>query len=247
MANKYILSGTQLEHYEYEKIPKGKQYRSKARKNRLSEAERISFIRRSDNIKRLRKDFVRLIRANLVRAQPPALLTLTVVDSVSFETSVVWFNVFAKRLRRKFSTRELVYIAVPEWQQRGAIHYHVLIWGLPDETIKKERDTRCLQSLWLRGFVDCVATDGHPKIAAYLGKYMQKALHDKRLLGKRAYNASRNVMRPLSTRSYATVDAVMTHEGYIQDEKPLQILEMDTVWCGRIIYKRFNLRELHGS
>lgn len=124
----------------------------------------------------------------------------------------------------------------------GSNHFHVLIWGLSDEIIASERATRNLQRLWLRGFVDIVATDGHPKIATYLSKYLFKTVFDTRLGGQKAYSASRNIMRPLS----CTNDAALGRVGELFSGDAWNTIEKlsektyETQWlgtCKRTLYQ----------
>lgn len=73
----------------------------------------------------------------------------------------------------------------------------MLLFGVSHEYVKSERSTRYFASLWTHGFTDVIATDGSSKLATYLAKYMSKALADFRLIGKRGYSASHNILRPV--------------------------------------------------
>jgi len=154
--------------------------------------------KRPANARRSSVVFRRLVSANLDQSDPPLLISLTYAENIeSLDQGHRDFNTFARAVRDQFGN-DAKYIAVPEFQRRGAVHFHALFWGLPTkELASTERNTRLFQSLWGKGFVDLVATDGDHKIAGYLSKYMAKAFLDERLYGKKAYIASRNIKRPV--------------------------------------------------
>jgi len=256
---KLIQSGTLVETWEFERSPPERRVSKKPRVRRVFRTER-----RADNIVRCRDSFRRLVRANLSPVEPPALLTMTIRDVGPVADAYGQYTVFGRDLRRRFGDG-LKWVAVPEFQKRGAVHFHVLIWGLPpllpckisrkfyyDKTGKKhrkhtcppgrscERATRILGGLWPWGFLDIVETDGSPKLSTYLAKYMSKAMHDQRLLGKRAYSASRNVLRPVllnTPLSVATARGVLGLGGV--DNALSKIREYDTLFLGRCIYSSY--------
>jgi len=241
---KWVQSGTLLEEYRYEKsLPIRRKSRRTTRHHEIDGLSRNREFRpRSfQNFRRAQRSFRRIVRANLVRGTPPALLTLTLRQELCFRTSCEFFTAFIARLRRE-AGKGFRYIAVPEFQKRGAVHFHVLLWGL-NHYAEKERSTRYFARLWLRGFVDAIITDGHPKIAGYLTKYMSKAMQDVRLGGEKAYYASRNCLRPVSisadTRALFKLEVIkqeVIHSGELLNER-----EFATLWLGRCIYKRYHI------
>jgi hypothetical protein len=76
-------------------------------------------------------------------------------------------------------------VAVSEFQKRGAIHFHALVWGIPPSVVKAERHTRLVASIWGQGFTDMIETDGNSRLASYFAKYMKKAYLDPRMLKKK--------------------------------------------------------------
>jgi len=187
------------------------------------------------------------------------LLTLTMLSILSLKASRLILRRFLARVQREYG-KSVRYIAVPEWQKRGAVHFHVLLWGLPEQSacsgyVKKsrgksyfvetchpdkpcERYTRHLQHLWLRGFCDLIETDGSPKLAGYLAKYLQKGLLDKRLGCERSYSVSSNILRPLSISAPGPFERDMRIG---VDNPPVQVHEFQTQWLGRCVYQRFNV------
>ncbi len=114
--------------------------------------------------------------------------------------------------------------------------------GINPETA---RGDRLLQNLWQRGFVDCLPTDGSPRLIGYLSKYMSKAMHDERLWGRKAYSVSRNVVRPLLSKITETFDDVAL--GYLDDDEltPLQVHEFDTEWLGKGRYRLYKVKPIN--
>jgi len=225
---KLILSGEILETYEYEKDLN----RSKTKRG-VSSRHKRSHFRRKDNVARLRKLFVRLVRSNIAKQKSPILLTLTMAQVLRIDIAYECFSRFIKRMRNEYG-QEWSYIAVPEFQKRGAVHFHALVWNLPEsQNIANERYSRDILRLWSFGFCDVRATDGSPKLAGYLGKYMQKALHDERLLSQKSYVCSRNCVRPLSY----TLGTVFDYKKELFGETELiSTRKFDTQWLGSCTY-----------
>jgi len=257
---KLIQSGTLVEEWEFQREPSPDRLLKKKKPiRRLYPRER-----RPDAIIAARKRFQRLVRANLSERKPPALLTLTTRDIVGISEGYALYTRFCKDLRREYGLLTLRWVAVPEFQKRGAVHFHILMWGLPDDwpcilsknlytdkAGKKkrrhvcpkarscERRTRRLANLWGTGYADLVLTDGNARISSYLAKYMSKALHDKRLIGKRGYSASRNIVRPVSLNTPFQISIAKEDWGIGGDTPVALYREYDTVWLGRCVYKQF--------
>jgi len=208
--NKFIKSGNQLELYEYENDNFGnrttrrgvkrkptRQELANDREDVLSFSKSLEFTRRRDNAQRARNSFRRIVLSNLCTTENPLLVTLTFGENrTSLSESAKFFHIFTVRLRQIWGN-EFRYIAVPEFQKRGAVHYHALFWGVPDNTFIQERKTRFLAKLWGQGFIFLKETDGHEKLSTYLAKYMVKTIKDPRLFNSKAYFASRNIKRPI--------------------------------------------------
>jgi len=248
---KIIQSGEVTEVYEYEREP---EYHapdpSKRQKRGVRRDDRQIIARRADNIIRLQRAFTRLVRANCGSANPPALVTLTMFEVVGIDDAYPALSVFIQHLRA-VTKRDIRYIGVPEFQTRGAVHFHLLIWDLPiefydtpmggrtTEADLRESVSRRVQNLWAYGFVDCIETDGSPKLAGYLAKYMRKAMLDYRLLGKRAYSSSHNVLRPVSTAFTAEFEDVSDYYLRGVDNVPLTDRKYSTYWLGEGRYRLY--------
>lgn len=110
------------------------------------------------------------------------------------------FKCFVKRLKYWAEKKgvNLKYLAVIEFQKRGAIHYHMLC-NLP--FIKKAE----LTEIWGNGFVKINAIDKVDNLGAYITKYMTKEKADDRLKTEKGYLCSRNLKRPKVYKSWESV------------------------------------------
>jgi hypothetical protein len=133
-------------------------------------------------------------------------------------------------------------VLVPEFQKRGAVHFHALYWGLPEALFRKERETRTLSRLWGHGFVFLKETDGHEKLAFYLAKYFTKAYQDPRLRNQKSYVASRNVKRPIVQKGPFIMSMVLDEYGVT--EEPLVDRTYTTKWLGEGRYRLFQLTDV---
>lgn len=248
MYQKIIQSGLYVEVFTYEKEPAPRRLNVKkcAYKNPF---------RYHRNISRARSAFFRLVQANLGPDSRPAFVTLTMREITTIREGWRAYTRFADKWRRSTKARISI-IAVPEFQERGAVHFHLLVWGLYDAEIDTERSTRSIAKLWGHGFVDVRRSDGSPKIAAYLAKYMFKAMYDQRLAGSKSYSASRFLLRPVHLRSrtaVALVEAEINGDRIESDgtilkgvDKPLapqKHTEYPTQWLGKCDYKLYDFRD----
>ena len=180
-----LVSGKYIDLYEYERNYVKSERRERAR--RADSKIVKSRNRRQDNLLRLKRGFVRVVRPNLTGGENPFFFTFTMFEVVSVRCAYGIFTRFIQRLRGRFG-KSFYYIAVPEFQKRGAVHFHALFWGMPDEVLLSEgclgkwnkrsksrerfvewlnrkgygisqlRNERRIQHLWSYGFVDCVPT-----------------------------------------------------------------------------------------
>jgi len=112
---------------------------------------------------------------------------------------------FMKRLGNNIAKDQayVQYVAVPEFQKRGAVHYHLVIFNLP--FIK----ARTLETIWGNGFIQIKSIEEVDNIGAYMSKYMTKATDvNDRLVGQKCYFRTRNLMEPVETKVLSN-----SHEG----------------------------------
>lgn len=97
-----------------------------------------------------------------------------------------------KKMRKlyKDSGKELKYIETAEVGERGAVHIHMVV---------NDIDIRKLQSLWKYGWITVKPLDSsgqYRRLAEYFIKYFQKTRGTDSQIQKKAYNCSRNLVRP---------------------------------------------------
>ncbi len=201
--------------------------------------------KREDNARRSAVVFRRLVSANLGEHSKPVLISLTYAKNITeIGQGHKDFNTFARNVRAKFG-KEVRYIAVPEFQKRGAIHFHALFWGLPSEELTRtERHTRLVADYWGQGFIDLVMTDGNHKISGYLSKYMVKAIMDPRMAGRKGYFCSRNIIRPAIEKNVLVEPLFFGGLKDITDLSSAKVLEdkeYPTRWLGKGRYRKFEI------
>jgi len=234
------ITGSFVECYDYSRdIP---EFRRNVYKKRENVGKRVFRARDSANIARLRSSFKRLVQANLVGGECPLLLTLTLVEDLPVAEGFKLFTQAAQRFRRDFGGA-FKYVAIPEFGRRNSqrLHFHVLAWGIPEIAWKNERDNRTLQNIWALGYVDCLTTDGSPKLAGYIGKYMRKGMLDERLAGSKAYSTYGRIVRPVLLGGSSLPFA---HEIWgidLSTASPLRERHFDTQWLGGGRYTSYQL------
>lgn len=160
------------------------------------------------NLVRSKNNLARLVMANYDKFK--TFVTLTFADNVTdvkYANSV--FHCFVNNLKKRVKS-DFVYIAVPEFQKRGAIHYHLLtnidytdfdvlckdIKRLYSPSSHKWEIGRPVNS-WTKGWslAQDIISQGYDLIG-YLSKYMIKDF-DNRLFGNRRYLYSAGLEKPI--------------------------------------------------
>jgi hypothetical protein len=163
--------------------------------------------RRLDSIYRTRREVLRIIQANTdYYPTHPVFITLTFADNIkNIKQANYEFKKFIQRLNYKYKIQSK-YIAVIEFQKRGAVHYHVVFFNLPYITslTKFEKQT------WGNGFTKVESPRNINDVTKYVGKYMSKELLDKRLVGQKAYFTSRGIQRPQIIYNESYIDNLLS-------------------------------------
>ena len=106
-----------------------------------------------------------------IKRHRPKFITLTfrtIRESWAAERAIQQFTDTLRKYCQRHGGYEVAYYWTAEVQQRGALHYHLLILGAP--YISKNR----LQSWWAFGFVDVRIVDDTGRAFKYLAKYLWK-------------------------------------------------------------------------
>ncbi len=192
IKSRIIISGNVVEMTTYER-GYFKNYHEVKKIGRSSKdtTDEDKALNREKVLQRARSRVRRLACAN---PQLNKFFTLTFADNVTdLKYANNQFCCFIKRLNRyltKMHKDKVQYIAVVEFQERGAVHYHLLC-NLPFISAKT------LQEIWGNGFIRINKIDDVDNVGAYVTKYMTKDNEDERLVGNRSYFTSQGLKKPI--------------------------------------------------
>lgn len=200
-SKKVIISGDIIEVYEYsESILEGfdnSRSKGKGRRCKADEAEQMR--NRELVLQRARRDIRRLVNCNI--GEFSKFITLTFRENITdLKVANYEWKKFKQRLETKIGYK-LQYLVVIEFQKRGAIHYHCVMFNLP---YVKNKD---LAAIWGNGYVKINRIDNVDNVGAYVCKYMTKT-DDDRLLGQKMYFASRGLEKPVEIKEKARVETL---------------------------------------
>lgn len=177
------------------------------------------------NLARARHEIVELVNLNLVSGS--SLLTLTYRENMQdYEKANTDFKNFVKRLKYNYNLN-LKYIRVIELQQRGSIHFHVIIFN-PEFLNIPYND---IFNLWGFGAIHVKAIDVIDELTAdklgnYLGKYLTKNKDIE--INKKIYSTSRNLIRPQKQRIVIEHEELIPLYEKILTNNSDMILEVDS-------------------
>lgn len=229
VSEKLVISGNVVEHYQYEKpywvgFPVARSFRVRVR-TRKKEQSSI----RDDNVRRAKQKIRRLINCN---SDLDRFFTITFADNVTdLDIANKEFNKFIKRVNRLFPSFK--YLAVPEFQKRGAVHYHLLC-NLPFIDVNK------LTDLWGNGFCFLRKIDKVDNVGAYVCKYLSKEIFDKRYFRKRKFFYSLNLLRPVVVDNLKDVKSILANIP-LKFVKKFFSFSVCSDWLGMVQYRQMKL------
>lgn len=249
VEKKLIQSGDIIEIYNYDRgYLKG--YENKiANTGRKKDYESENYAEhRKQVLQRAKRELRRLINANVGqygKEFTSKFLTLTFSDNVTdLDIANYEFEKFIKRLNYKvYNTKKanLKYTAVIEFQKRGAIHYHIIIYNMP--YIKANEIANC----WDNGFIKINKIDDIDNVGAYVAEYLgddEKGqghnIEDNRLKGRKSYFSSKGLFKPVEITDKKIVEQVAT--ALQSTDKLTYSAEFENEHLGKIIYKQYNLK-----
>jgi len=170
---------------------------------------------------------------------PPKFLTLTIWENIQdLKTANYTLTKFIQRFNYRFKdvlVEPLKYVCVPEFQERGAVHYHIVLFNFPfmDLVFKKIRD------LWEDRFeLKTIRRDADTSIIiSYVSKYITKQSNDGRFWGQKRYFTSRGLVKPIVL--YDDIAIELIRQRIWDLEKFRKDIMVDFV--GNINYKTFYL------
>ncbi|MDY8049700.1 hypothetical protein UY416_25785, partial [Paenibacillus polymyxa] len=145
------------------------------------------------------------------------------------ESNKLW-KIFIQRMRRRYP--DFKYLAVLEFQKRGAVHYHCLC-DLP--YVRQS----LVQEIWGNGHVSVNRIKHVDNLGAYVVKYMTKDLTDDRMFDNKTYQCSKGLERPVEYRG-KEADRLVESLGLGQ-KKEVFTNHYESEYLGNIVYKEYNL------
>lgn len=149
------------------------------------------------NIIRSKLQCQRIAKANMNEWK--TFITLTFADNITdIKQANKRFRYFIDKVQRV--KKDFKYLGIPEFQKRGATHYHLLTnIDVNDTTLmfKQEDNSKHYHvKYWIDGFTSVEPLKDDPKkIVGYISKYMTKDI-DNRLFNSHRYFYSRNLTMP---------------------------------------------------
>lgn len=155
----------------------------------------------------------RLVNCNFVENRS-SFLTLTYAENMQdLVRAKIDFLLFIKRLNwslYKTRSNQLKYLAVHEYQDRGAIHFHIILFDV--DRIGLET----LRSLWTYGFVKINQLKNCDNVGAYISKYFTKDSNRKK--NQKLFYRSFNLQEPVITE--------VSSDEMLRIEKEVGIVEL---------------------
>lgn len=252
---KYVISGDIIEQYSYEKNQYvGFETNNKDGKNKGSLRSEEN---RGQTLSRARKEVMRTINSN---PDLNKFLTLTFEENVKdLDFANNELKKWIKRVNYHcFKTKKskMKYVAVIEFQERGAVHYHLLC-NLPYV------DLNDFSKIWGHGYIKLNKIKGNKakygsdecdNVGAYVTKYMTKDNADERLVGRKSYLMSRNLNKPetlyvdinekdLLAQVYGISDCVTA----VLNKSSILSGCYENDFTGTVVYHQYNLKRMRNQ
>jgi len=266
--DRLIVSGKFIELYKYQHppVPADSKYRrKKKRKPRsvpiMSDSQIASYIknRSENNLHRARSTVRRIIDCNsdiFIKFN-----TLTFADLiVDLDVAHLAFRSFIKRLKYFIdnnpiyglrpsgeyddkgcsNSKDLKYIAVVEFMPSQRVHYHFLSNTKFIDNNTPVGGISVFANLWGQGFVKTNKIYRTDSLGAYVSKYLYKDFADDRLVGRKAYFTSRELIRPqiFGTGMHSVFPEVLEAVD-LKNAKLLYESEWTAQYQGQVLYQKF--------
>lgn len=222
--------------YEYQSVDTIERQNKGGRKKEGKEARKEEYKSRAAHV--AREMIKRLVLENF--DENSFFLTLTYKENIQDrDYSNSEFKKFVQRIKRQYPDFE--YIAVIEYQERGAIHYHMICNHLKLEW-KNDKELKKLENAFSErywnsnGWVDIQRLYNVDNVGAYLIKYLAKDRQKGYEFSKRNYLCSRGLKKPVI---HSDPIAVMNS---VSDWIPSYTSSYDSVYNGKVIYREYNLK-----
>lgn len=205
---KTIYSGDRVEVYKYS-IAQERGFQGRNKTGRKGKGMTNKEKNRKEVLNRARNNIIRLVNCN---PDMQTFVSLTYKQNLQdLQISKRHINKLFKELNRDFI--DFKYLYVLEFQQRGAIHYHVLC-NLPVNVptakpkdlkpeLQKLLEQQFYEAYWPYGWVDIrdLGQEGNTNAGLYVSVYLVEDLYKLDLGGSKCYGYSRNLLKPIERTS----------------------------------------------
>lgn len=239
-TEKIIISGNILEYYQYSK-PLFREFKKIKKEKLPCEPKQLELDfsipetvadKRDDNIARTRTNIRRLVNSN---QDFDKFVTLTFKENMQdIKIANRHFNKFIMRISYRYP--DLKYLAIIEFQKRGAVHYHFLC-NLPH--IKNST----LADIWGHGFVKINKIKNVTNLGAYVCKYLNKDGNNAKMFHKKKYFYSKNLEQPDKIFDSKIIQELKKLYS-LSSAKPTFQSTFSNEYLKEVIYKQFNLKNL---
>ncbi|NCO05344.1 MAG: hypothetical protein GW939_04345 [Candidatus Magasanikbacteria bacterium] len=232
---KVVVSGKQVEVYKYtkevwrdfESKPQSDKPHKEPKQLNMFEQEELRKKKVQYSINRTKTEIRRLVNSN---PHLNKFMTLTFADNVTdLKTANYLFNQFVKRISYRY--KDFEYFAVPEFQKRGAVHYHVLC-NLPYV------EMGALEYTWGHGIVNIRKVDEVNNLGAYMSKYLGKELFSGRMFGKKKFFRSQTLKEPVELISWWAMKFI---DKFLSLLKPVFEKKFESEYIGEVEYTAYTL------
>ena len=239
---KVVVSGKQVEVLKYSKAvwrdfkkddfkdnEKAPNEKEEEKPKELTEQEILELKKKlaKSSLCRTKTEIRRLTNAN---PRLNKFMTLTFAENITDLGQANYiFNQFIKRITYKYGDFE--YLAVPEFQKRGAVHYHLLC-NLPFIEVAE------LEAIWGQGFIKINKIDEVNNVGAYVCKYLSKDMFDERTFGKKKFFRSQTLSEAVILIGWW---AMKFFNRVLQTLTPVFEKKFNSEWLGDVEYKAYSL------
>jgi len=233
---KVVVSGKHVEVYKYKKYvwrdfekKDFENVRSQKEPKQLDAFEQLELKKKKQqySVNRTRTEIRRLINSN---PQLTKFMTLTFAKNITdLKEANYIFNQFIKRMTYKHP--DFKYLAIPEFQKRGAVHYHLLC-EMPFIHYRE------ITEIWGQGNIDIKTLTDVDNIGAYVCKYLSKDMFDERTFGKKKFFRSQSLSEPIELLGYWAMKFV---ERVCSALAPVFEKTFESEWVGEVEYQAYTL------
>jgi len=155
-------------------------------------------------------------------------------DLSDLKQSNVYFAKMIKRMTYTYKVRGITikYVGVPEFQERGIIHYHIIF-------NRQRIHIKFLHKIWPYGGIEVKTINYKGNFTNYLLKYINKTYDDMRFYGKRVLLCSKNLDKPVVLYGQNAVSFVRYNA--LKGFKPVFSSQYSSEFAGKIVRSRLLL------